>query len=367
MQAMEGTPGNLVQTPCLPPQVAGTTPSAFQASPFGATDGQIFTPSSRKLLLSMAPDPIDSLPFDVPTGLTPQSTPQPGSKHASAVAMRSGGTGRLSGRRFRSGMHGSSTPAHGRRAAVPTSLQAHAKLAAEAQAPEASDQADKPAVSRRLHFDRSDDDSDVDAADKAAMNAADGDAGAAARAAAARTVARLAHGAAKHQMRPPSPPSAFQSPLKRQRSDADDDAGRQPLFVPSASEASQPAISHPGTPGRGAACQEEPPHGTATGARGTVTTDTVATGGSALTNRETGHCLEVGHSDTSTGKSSMSCIEPAGGPESRDKQQQALAESLAQQALARVQDAVASGQVSASSQLKSQLHTLIDSMFAASA
>ena len=43
----------------------------------------------------------------------------------------------------------------------------------------------------------------------------------------------------------------------------------------------------------------------------------------------------------------------------------AIAETIAQRAMAQVQDAVASGAVAGSSQLKNQLHSLIDAMFAA--
>jgi hypothetical protein len=195
---LDGTPSNLVmQTPSL--NQFGGSPN-FTASPLAAPQALLFTPSSRKLLRSMAPNPLDTIPDDLPTGLTPHVTPQTQRGPASAAGKRTSSSCKLSGRR------------------------AHAHGDAPDDGDSDGEGDDKPSAIRRLSFGRSED-------GVAAVGASPDDSA----------------------MRPPPPPAAFESPLKRLRHQraGSPDAAQKPLFVPATTDAAG-SIMLPETPSQDA-------------------------------------------------------------------------------------------------------------------
>ena len=191
----EGTPSHLVMhTPSLNHQFGGSP--NFAASPLGANDSILFTPSSRKLLRSMAPNPLDTVPFDVSTGLTPQHTPQTGHAPMSTTSAK---------------QMLSSCKRSGRRAA-----QRAARHALDSD----PEEHDKSTAIRRLCFEKGD--GEGDASDAAA-------------------VAGMSPTTSAQAM---PPPQVHESPLKRLRHGHEGDAAaaQKPLFVavPSGSGATMP-------------------------------------------------------------------------------------------------------------------------------
>ena len=185
---VDGTPSHLgMQTPSLNQFGAGSP--GFAVSPLAAPETLLFTPSSRKLLRSMAPNPMDAVPFDLVSGLTPQRTPPPPHGTGAGASATLDTSCKRRGRRSKAHANGGSlTP--------PPVTDS-----------ELIDAHDKPSAIRRLCFGRND--------------------GCVAAAAPAP--------AATASMRPPPPPSVFESPLKRlrQQKEGVESPSQRPLFVPS--------------------------------------------------------------------------------------------------------------------------------------
>jgi hypothetical protein len=194
---LDATPNMAMHTPSL--NQLGGSPTGFPTSPLMAQDSALFTPSSRKLLQSMAPNPIDMQLDMLHTGLTPQRTPStlpPASPVPSAT---------------RSGRKSKATQ--------------DVHYDTPACAPDTDDM-EKPTAARRLLFGRNADNAD-------APNPSP-------------------RGTTATAMGPPAPPASVESPLKRRCLAAPSHLGAQkPLFV--ATSETPASVCLPGTPSQNGA------------------------------------------------------------------------------------------------------------------
>ena len=212
---LEATPheGGAMQTPSIAPM--GGSPG-LPVSPLMAADTVLFTPSSRKLLRSMAHNPFD-MPLDMSTGLTPpwalHQTPAGAADSAGAVAAAGG-----SAKRSKAAADGFDTPARAVRGC----------------------DREKPTATRRLVFGQA----------AGAETAGDGDV-ALSSAVPGLPLTGPALASAEEASAVAAVPM-FESPLKRSRVQPADDAGAphaRPLFVAAAGEAPA-SVCLPDTPGR---------------------------------------------------------------------------------------------------------------------
>jgi hypothetical protein len=305
---LEHTPTNLVmQTPSL--NQFGGSP-CFAASPLAAPETLLFTPSSRKLLRSMAPNPMDKIPFEMPSGLTPQYTPQR-PPPAGSVAKFSSASRVRTGKRGKPGedvlidtpVHESDTDVHG-----------------------------KPSATRRLLFGRGGDEDLAAPSDPTCASS----------------------------MRPPPPPPAFESPLKRlrHRNATSLDSAHKPLFVPAGMDAPG-SISLPETPSQDAAARAS---GAPIQMKSTDGSEPMGAADEALCGLLAGKdAADRGLSDSSTGKSSVvSTVEhmqPSQDSIDTHDKEITCGDSVRRQALAKEQAEPGS------LHLKNKLNNILDAMF----
>jgi hypothetical protein len=198
---LEATPNVAMHTPSL--NQLGGSPPGFPTSPLMAPDASLFTPSSRKLLQSMAPNPLDlqhEMQLDMlHTGLTPQCTPQ---RTPVVLVHTTAAPSSLSGSSF------------ARKGTQEELYDTPARVTDK-------DDVDKPTATRRLLFGQNADDADAPCSTAAPPG----------------TTA---------VMGPPAPPAAIESPFKRRCLQPPQQLCTQkPLFVATETPAS---ICLPETP-----------------------------------------------------------------------------------------------------------------------
>lgn len=303
---LEATPheGGAMHTPSIAPM--GGSPG-LPVSPLMAGDAVLFTPSSRKLLRSMAHNPFD-MPLDMPTGLTPpcglHQTPAGGVEGGDVTAAAP-----CSGKRSKAAADAFDTPVRGGQ----------------------SCDRDKPTATRRLVFGQGAD-AEAQGDQRAAPSGADVEMPPA--------VAALASVEAAPIVAAPAP--TFESPLKRSRVQPTAEGvarGPRPLFVAAAGE-TPASVCLPETPGQDRTRTAQRCEAAATAARPAAA---AAAGGG------------------STGRTSAASTLDAAQPsqDSTDTQDKSPGCGHALEAA----EAVARDVHTDSLQLKSKLNSIVDAMF----